>query len=122
MAKRIVDHVAVRSTLLRFNWCAACSRPAGGAHHVIPRSEGGDDVPGNIVGLCGSGTSDCHGAWHGNPYVILGMRRDAEWVRRRVGHELRERRRDVLAYVCEKLGDDAGLDYLCRIYYINEVP
>jgi hypothetical protein len=29
----------------------------------------GPDLPWNIISLCGSGTSECHGAFHGNPYT-----------------------------------------------------
>jgi 5-methylcytosine-specific restriction endonuclease McrA len=31
------------------------------AHHLIPRSLGGVWTESNIVGLCGSGTTGCHG-------------------------------------------------------------
>lgn len=31
------------------------------AHHLIPRSLGGAWTESNIVGLCGSGTTGCHG-------------------------------------------------------------
>ena len=30
-------------------------------HHLVPRSQGGDDVASNLVPLCGSGTTGCHG-------------------------------------------------------------
>lgn len=30
-------------------------------HHVVPKSLGGDDVAENLVPLCGSGTTGCHG-------------------------------------------------------------
>lgn len=30
-------------------------------HHVYPRGQGGDDVIVNLVPLCGSGTTGCHG-------------------------------------------------------------
>lgn len=38
------------------------------AHHIVERSEGGDDVAENCLPLCGSGTQGCHGdvtAWRG---------------------------------------------------------
>lgn len=42
--------------------CRICfERPADGLHHVVPRSLGGDDVAANLVALCGSGTTGCHG-------------------------------------------------------------
>lgn len=39
-----------------------CGKPAKSLHHLLPRSLGGDDVADNLVGLCGDGTSGCHGA------------------------------------------------------------
>ena len=32
-----------------------------GLHHIVPRSQSGDDVPENLVPLCGTGTMGCHG-------------------------------------------------------------
>lgn len=40
--------------------CACCGRPIEHYHHIVPRSEGGSDVPENIVGLC----KDCHDRIH----------------------------------------------------------
>jgi hypothetical protein len=48
--------------------CVRCSAPIEGprgedwsAHHRKPRGRGGDNSPSNIVALCGSGTTGCHG-------------------------------------------------------------
>lgn len=45
--------------------CRVCGASAylgyTGLHHLVPRSQGGDDVPDNLVPLCGSGTMGCHG-------------------------------------------------------------
>jgi len=45
--------------------CRVCGRAFGlipiNAHHLIPRSLGGVWTESNIVGLCGSGTTGCHG-------------------------------------------------------------
>lgn len=107
-------------------------------HHLIPKGERGDDVyPGNIVALCGSGSSGCHGAYHGNPYTIehgptevrgglyemtyyvrpLIERRDAEWVARRIGKTI-SGCPAILAYMKEKLGEDRAREYLARRYYL----
>lgn len=133
--KRIVDPTAVRSALLKFNWCAACGVAASNAHHVIQKGSPhfGDDVAGNIVGLCGTGTMRCHGAMHGSPYNhvlsaghdgILGsyQRRDQEWVAQRIGRDILMQRTDVINYVIGKLGEDAGWDFLERTYYLNVRP
>jgi 5-methylcytosine-specific restriction endonuclease McrA len=43
--------------------CRLCDSPASaaGLHHILPRSLGGDDTGANVVRLCGSGTTGCHG-------------------------------------------------------------
>lgn len=46
-------------------WCEArlpgCLGRATNCHHVLPRSAGGTDTPDNLLDLCGSGTTGCHG-------------------------------------------------------------
>lgn len=41
--------------------CRLCGAPATNLHHIVPRSQGGDDVEANLVEVCGSGTTGCHG-------------------------------------------------------------
>ena len=41
--------------------CAVCGDPSQSAHHIVRKSQGGDDVPENLIGLCGHGTRRCHG-------------------------------------------------------------
>lgn len=133
-AARTVDPHALAVARLAEDECGACGRPPGSPHHVIPRSEGGDDVAANLLMLCGSGTTGCHGAWHGNPYmasdgrwVALTLpeqpwrneRRDAVWVAQRIGHHIASRRRDIIAYVVGKLGDEPGRLYLLRRYHLE---
>ncbi len=79
----------------------------------------------NIIGLCGSGTMRCHGAFHGNPYTVqIGNwvldveRRDREWVARRIGERLPTARPDVVAYVLGKLGREPGGAFLEATYYM----
>jgi hypothetical protein len=132
--KRIVDTTAVRRALLTYPYCAACGRPAGSAHHVIQKGAPhfGDDVIANIVGLCGTGTMRCHGAYHGSPYyhALPGLlngradtieRRDTEWVARRIGKHLLAARSDVIEYVIGKLGVEFAAVYLNRFYYLDGV-
>lgn len=90
--------------------------------------------------LCGNGTLGCHGALHGNPYTVTTgcegirplptggselwakydtVRRDAEWVKRRIGETIVFSRPDVVAYMVNKFGADAGMDYLERVYYVR---
>lgn len=58
--------------------CVWCGRPYGDAlnlHHRLLRSHGTDNSPANLVSICGSGTTGCHGYAHAHP----------EWAR---GHGL----------------------------------
>lgn len=41
--------------------CELCHRPATNAHHRRNRSQGGRDVLSNLLLVCGSGTTGCHG-------------------------------------------------------------
>lgn len=41
--------------------CFVCGERWQSLHHLYPRSQGGDDVAVNLVPLCGSGTTGCHG-------------------------------------------------------------
>lgn len=42
--------------------CEACgAQRADGVHHRQPRSAGGTWSPANLLNLCGSGTTGCHG-------------------------------------------------------------
>lgn len=42
--------------------CRICERPGPTTlHHLVPKSLRGDDVADNLCGICGSGTTGCHG-------------------------------------------------------------
>lgn len=43
------------------NRCAKCGMFGNNAHHRKNRSQGGEDVLSNLLLLCGSGTTGCHG-------------------------------------------------------------
>lgn len=130
---RIVDRLAIQRAKLMYPWCAACGAgPDVGlnGHHVLQKSLGGDDAMSNIVCLCGTGTTRCHGAHHGNPYFVpwsagsegkLGAyeRRGAEWVNRRVGQTLLHSRQDVIGYLLGRLGESQGRDFLARTYFLS---
>jgi len=66
--REIVDPRVGRIHLASHPECAACGGRGSNAAHVIARGDGGDDVVENFITLCGSGTSGCHGAYHGSPY------------------------------------------------------
>ena len=51
--------------------CIVCGRwrgyatLKGGAHHMPPKGSGGEAAwHGNLLALCGTGTTGCHGLWH----------------------------------------------------------
>lgn len=63
--RRVKDRHAGRTKLLLEGRCRACGRSYGigvSMHHLVNRSQGGDDVADNLVPLCGDGTRGCHGA------------------------------------------------------------
>jgi hypothetical protein len=47
--------------------CEICGKPGNNAHHRKNRSQGGQDVLTNLMLLCGSGTTGCHGWVTVNP-------------------------------------------------------
>lgn len=47
--------------------CAVCGAFAHNGHHRKLRSQGGDEKHWNIIRLCGSGTTGCHGLVHAHP-------------------------------------------------------
>jgi len=62
---------ALRTEKLHGWACRTCWAPAESLHHLLPRSLGGDDVADNLVGLCGSGTTGCHGKVEArNPFYL----------------------------------------------------
>lgn len=65
---RIVDPDAGWAKIRAEGECRICERRPSGhpldklnRMHVVPRSQGGDDVDDNLVPGCGSGTTGCHG-------------------------------------------------------------
>lgn len=61
-AKRIVDPEAGFAKLFHEGRCRICGSTFPlTRHHLVNRSQGGDDVDNNLVPLCGNGTMGCHG-------------------------------------------------------------
>ena len=63
--KRVKNPAAMKQAHARGVTCVLCGK-AGSLHHVYPRGQGGDDVPENLIGLCGSGTTGEHGLIEAN--------------------------------------------------------
>lgn len=101
---RIIDPKATTRAVLAQPRCALCPNPSATGHHVIAKGRLGDDVAENIVALCGSGTTGCHGA----------VEDRREWALRSLGEYLASRRPDTIAYVRGKLGPVSGDAWLER--------
>lgn len=53
--------------------CALCGRRATNWHHLSKHPR--DDVPANLLALCGSGTTGCHGRVEArDPVALAGIR------------------------------------------------
>lgn len=83
--------------------CYVCGGRWESLHHVYPRGQGGDDVIVNLVPLCGSGTTGCHG---------LVEARDPQ-ARATLGAKLSDAHRWYVRY---KLGEEQGDAWLERHY------
>jgi hypothetical protein len=61
-------------------WCVRCGLTVADSphsiHHRIRRSQGGSHDPENLILLCGSGTTGCHGWVHAHPAEA----RDSGWL------------------------------------------
>lgn len=99
-AIRVIDAKATTRAVLAQPRCSICPKPSANGHHVLGRGSPnfGDDVPENIVALCGSGTTGCHGE--------VEARR--EWALRSLGEFVVARRHDTVAYIHGKLGVEPG--------------
>jgi hypothetical protein len=120
--RRIIDLSAMRRARIAGDECCSCGRPPSNVHHVIERGapHHGDDTAANLVLVCGSGTTGCHGALHGSPYVDgAGVRWTSEVVRGRIGRHLALRRPDTIEYVLGKLGSSPGRVFLRRHYHLD---
>lgn len=62
---RVVDPAVQPFDMSPILWgrCPLCQRLRARLtrHHVVPKGQGGDDVPENLVWCCGDGTTGCHG-------------------------------------------------------------
>jgi hypothetical protein len=105
--KRIVDPKVFERARLREPWCVICEDArTQSIHHVVKRSQGGDDVPANLVGLCGDGTRGCHGRVEAREKAAL----------RRLAEYLMTDRDDFLDYLTElhKGDGDRALAWMVR--------
>lgn len=122
-AKRIKDRRASGWKLAADPWCRPCLHlfgkrvRASNTHHLLGRGQRGDDLPENLIPMCGHGSAGCHGALHGNPYESpLGGRVTAQDVRQAIGLNVRP---PEVAYLVWKLGEPAAIEYLLRFYHVR---
>lgn len=106
-APRVKDPALLRRLHLRWRSCALCGQGAGrrlSLHHIYPKGQGGDDVVGNLIMLCGHGTAGCHGDVEARSAVTLTL------LRIHI-----DGRSDVIEYLDGKLGGiDRALAWLDR--------
>ncbi len=89
--------------------CEITGKQPASLHHVYPRGQGGDDVPENLVALEGTGTTGLHGRVTENDHCALSL----------LGDHILLNRPDVIFYVQDKLGEEAGRDWLRRKLFIS---
>ena len=71
------------------------------AHHIIRKSQGGDDVMANLAPLC----DPCHAAYHGTPIRRRGKFIGPTHVRKALAAYIRsDDGEDTAAYLIHKLG------------------
>ena len=97
-----------KTSCLEWRECP-CGKPSATGHHVVARGRGGDDVLANILPLCGSGTTGCHGL----------IENEDVKTRKMIGKWIKLHRPDTIAYVQGKMGREAGDDWLRRRLYLT---
>jgi hypothetical protein len=105
-ARRIKDPALLRLMHLRGGFCVLCGNPAS-IHHVHAKPR--DDVPGNLVWLCGDGTTGHHGLIENEDVA----------TRLELGAYIRDERPDIVLYVQEKLGYEEGEEWLRQRFYMR---
>ena len=84
--RRSRDPLKVKNATLAARECWGCGREGANGHHLVPKdfTKPGPDAKWNTISLCGTGTSECHGAYHGNPYTRNGERITPTLVKARI--------------------------------------
>lgn len=107
---RNVDRTMTTKACLEYRECP-CGKPSATGHHVLARGAPhfGDDVLANIVPMCGSGTTGCHGL----------IENEDEKARKMLGRWIKKHRPDTILYVISKLGRPAAREHLKRRLFIT---
>lgn len=109
MQRRVRDPAVLRQVVFESDECVSCGDTTRrrSAHHVLHRSQGGDDVRENLLVLCGDGVAGCHGRYHNGDAQVLSLISAAI-----------EARPDIAQYILDRLGVGPGRDYLFRRYLV----
>jgi hypothetical protein len=82
--------------------CVICDNPANDAHHVLPRSHGGRNIPQNLVSLC----RGCHRKLHHEENLLQQDIDDLElWIIAYVADYYAEENQFTLANYLQYLAD-----------------
>ena len=107
---RIKDPSLLRALHLEWRECALCGKTGQlSLHHINKHPR--DDVRGNLVMLCGSGTTGCHGKIEAHDHQVL-------WL---LGEHILGSRGDTIVYLYEYLGAVAAQEWIRRNLLVREV-
>ena len=97
--RRVRDPDLMRMLKLEYDCCELTGHTTGlHLHHVVLKSQGGDDVRSNIVCI----RDDAHTRYHAHDPV----------VRRLLAEHLLQRRPDVTSYLRDKLGEEPAIQWM----------
>lgn len=118
-AQRIVDPKVYPKFYALWDSCLACGSPRITAAHLYGKGQGGDDVLANLIPLCGSGSSGCHGAYdNGHSYLgDFGRLVTPVAVRSMIGAWLQSEAGEAARwYLTSKLGAEASRAWVERTF------
>lgn len=107
---RIKDSLVLRTLHLEWRECALCGKTGQlSLHHINKHPR--DDVRGNLVMVCGSGTTGCHGRIEAHDQQTM-------WL---LGEHIMGCRGDTIVYLYEYLGAVAAQDWIRRNLLVEGV-
>jgi hypothetical protein len=105
-AKRVKNPKAMKAVHEKGCWCVLNCNSKGEAHHVLFKSQGGDDDPANLACLCSHHHSLVHA--EDTPTLVL------------LGEHLLLERPDTIDYIKAKLGEREGAAWLARRLFVTQ--